>query len=110
MRVICVLTQADMVDDEVKQDTANVESSVTMHQMRQCVVQKAGLPLNQVCCAICFHAMCIRTESIGTGVPLLLQKMRLMLRCDLIRFRERDRSSWHTSFIRQRSSASGGVL
>lgn len=48
MRVICVLTQADMVDDDVKNDTANVESSVTLHQMRQCVVQKAGLPLNQV--------------------------------------------------------------
>jgi hypothetical protein len=48
MRVICVLTKADMVDDNIKADTANLEGSVVLHQMRQCVMQKAGLPLNQV--------------------------------------------------------------
>jgi hypothetical protein len=48
MRVICVLTKADMVDDSVFKDTAELENSLTVHQMRQCVMQKAGLPLNQV--------------------------------------------------------------
>jgi hypothetical protein len=47
-RVLCVLTQADMVDDAIARDAVNVQSSQVLHKMRQCVMRKAGLPLNQV--------------------------------------------------------------
>ena len=47
-QVLCVLTQADVVDTAIEKDVAEVEKSLTVHQMRNCVTQKTGLPLNQV--------------------------------------------------------------
>jgi hypothetical protein len=48
MRVICVLTKADKLNDSIETFRAGVGISSTMQQMRQCVHQEAGLPMNQV--------------------------------------------------------------
>jgi hypothetical protein len=66
MRIICVLTKADMVDGDVHRETAHVEKSLILHQMRQCVMQKAGLPLNQV-----------RTAALTAAIPVKLNHQAL---------------------------------
>jgi translation elongation factor EF-G len=48
MRMICVITKVDLVDEEVAEDVAAVQTSFLTHVMRQCVSQNTGLPMNQV--------------------------------------------------------------
>lgn len=48
LRMICVITKVDLVDEEVADDVACVPTSFVTHLMRQCVSQNTGLPMNQV--------------------------------------------------------------
>lgn len=48
LRMICVITKVDLVDEEVADDVACVQTSFVTHLMRQCVSQNTGLPMNQV--------------------------------------------------------------
>lgn len=50
LRMICVITKVDLVDEEVADDVACVQTSFLTHLMRQCVSQNTGLPMNQVRC------------------------------------------------------------
>jgi hypothetical protein len=64
LRMICVITKVDLVDEDVAEDVATVQTSFLTHLMRQCVSQNTGLPMNQVCLetiAICLDD----TSSIG---------------------------------------------
>jgi hypothetical protein len=48
LRMICVITKVDLVDEEVSEDVACVQTSLIIHMVRQCVSQTTGLPMNQV--------------------------------------------------------------
>lgn len=48
MRMICVLTKADLVHQDIKADVCSVRHSWPMYRLRELVHKQVGLPENQV--------------------------------------------------------------
>lgn len=48
LRMLCIITKADLVDAQVEEDVAAVQHSLTIHRLRECVACETGIPMNQV--------------------------------------------------------------
>ena len=52
MRMICILTKADLVHRSIKADVCSVRHSWEIYRLRELVSKYVGLPENQVCTAV----------------------------------------------------------